>query len=221
MKIGKVIRKYRTIENITQEELAAALSVTPQAVSRWETGISYPDIAMIPEIVKFLGVSADTLLGCDGQEKAPRREAADCLKPEENHPLTQSQIDCIFENTPLPERRPKTVLIVDDSNFMRMMLNDILSRDSHKVLQAADGERCLELLREKKGTEIDTCVLDIMMPGMDGLELLEKIKQEYPKLRVIMLSALCPEQTVRKALTLGADYFVAKPFQTSCLSEHI
>lgn len=65
MEIGNVIRGYRLLKNMTQEELGAALIVTPQAVSRWETGVSYPDIAMIPEIVKVLGVSADTLLGCD------------------------------------------------------------------------------------------------------------------------------------------------------------
>ncbi len=63
MEIGAVIKKYRTKKNITQEEMAKALSVTPQAVSRWETGQSYPDIAMIPEIVKYLDVSADELLG--------------------------------------------------------------------------------------------------------------------------------------------------------------
>ena len=59
MEIGNVIKKYRILKNMTQEELGAALLVTPQAVSRWETGISYPDISMIPEIVKVLGVSAD------------------------------------------------------------------------------------------------------------------------------------------------------------------
>ena len=64
MKIGKEIKKYRTKRNVTQQEMAYALSITPQAVSRWEKGLSLPDISMIPEIVKYLGISADVLLGC-------------------------------------------------------------------------------------------------------------------------------------------------------------
>ena len=50
MIIGETIKKYRTEQKITQEEMATALYVTPQAISRWETGISYPDIIMIPKM---------------------------------------------------------------------------------------------------------------------------------------------------------------------------
>ncbi len=70
MEIGNVIKEYRTLKGMTQEELAQALSVTPQAVSRWELGVSYPDIAMVPGIVRVLGVSADELLG--GRESRRR-----------------------------------------------------------------------------------------------------------------------------------------------------
>lgn len=76
MEVGNVIREYRLLKNMTQEELAAALLVTPQAVSRWDTGVSYPDIAMIPEIVRVLGVSADTLLGCDNPVAGKNRVMA-------------------------------------------------------------------------------------------------------------------------------------------------
>lgn len=231
MEIGNVIREYRTLKNMTQEELGAALLVTPQAVSRWETGISYPDIAMIPEIVKVLGVSADRLLGCDSpaadgdSEQAPALdypELAASVQEIEGKLLNQNQIDSIFHYVPHPVPASKMVLTVDDSDFMRMMLTDMLSHEHHRVIQAASGEEGLKMLKgETCGVPVDVCILDIKMPGMNGLEVLEAIKRDYPDLKVIMLSALCTEEIVKKALELGADFFVAKPFQASALLERI
>lgn len=229
MEIGNVIRKHRSLKGMTQEELAQALSVTPQAVSRWEIGVSYPDIAMVPGIVNVLGVSADELLGCGNFSKKGEPSA------EPGHPdlvkfvqgiegsvLNQSQIDSIFEGVSFTGVAPKMVLVVDDSDFMRMMLTDMLSKNGHKVLQYKSGEECLKRLQDKTGDiNPDVCVLDIKMPGMNGLEVLEQIKKDYRNLKVIMLSALCTEDIVKKALELGADGFVAKPFQASSLLERI
>lgn len=231
MEIGNVIKEYRKLKDMTQEDLAAALLVTPQAVSRWETGISYPDIAMVPEIVKVLGVSADELLGCGSQKvgedrmlspapdslksAAPAQEAAEKI-------LNQNQIDSIFNYVPHPDPVSKVVLVIDDSDFMRMMLTDILSHAHHKVLQAGGGEAGLPILEGKTcGVRVDVCILDIHMPGMDGLTVLKAIKKDYPDVKVVMLSALCTKKNVEKALALGADSFVAKPFQPSTLLERI
>lgn len=63
MEIGKVIRKYRKEKNLTQEEVASRLGVTPPAVNKWENGNSYPDISLLMPIARLLGVSLDTLLG--------------------------------------------------------------------------------------------------------------------------------------------------------------
>ena len=63
MDIGNKIRELRNKYNFTQEELASKLNVTSQAISRWECGISLPDISMIPLLSKTLFVSADELLG--------------------------------------------------------------------------------------------------------------------------------------------------------------
>ena len=62
MNIGEVIKCRRKRRGITQAELAELLSVTPQTVSQWEVGISYPDIAMLPRLTEVLRVSADKLL---------------------------------------------------------------------------------------------------------------------------------------------------------------
>lgn len=233
METGNVIKEYRALRNMTQEELGAALSVTPQAVSRWETGVSYPDIAMIPEIVKVLGVSADKLLGCDGsaqgagKEQAPAPEYQELLESAQEIEgklklLNQSQIDSIFDYVPNPGSEPKMVLTIDDSDFMRMMLTDMLSQEHHKVLQAKSGEEGLKILKgETCGIPVSVCILDIKMPGMNGLQVLESIKRDYPDIKVIMLSAMCGEEIVKKALELGADHFMAKPFQAGSLLERI
>ena len=62
MSLGKVIRKYRKIRNLTQEEMAGRLGVTAPAVNKWENENSYPDITLLAPIARLLGISLDTLL---------------------------------------------------------------------------------------------------------------------------------------------------------------
>ena len=66
--IGNKIRELRKKKGITQEALAATLSVSPQAVSKWESNLTYPDMAMIPAIARYFGVSLDVLFGYDAAE---------------------------------------------------------------------------------------------------------------------------------------------------------
>ena len=216
MSIGEVIKRKRQKRNMTQAELAELLKVTPQAVSRWEMGVSYPDIAMVPKISEVLGVTADELLGLTPMEPSSvsheSREDLELI-------LNQSQADSIFDFIPVPiTGESRKVLVVDDSDFMRMMLEDILTHHGHTVLQAKDGQECLDLLQNEA---VDVCLLDLGMPGMDGMEVLRRIKESQPELKVVMLSALSQESNVRQALQLGADAFVVKPFQPSCLIERI
>lgn len=228
--IGEIIKCKRKKRKLTQGELAALLNVTPQAVSRWEMGVSYPDIAMIPLISKTLYVSADELLGitpsydCQkstenetGQDKpALTQSQADNIQ---NEPaLTQSQTDSIFDGSVPVSGESKKVLIVDDAPFMRMMLEDILTKHGHTVLQAEDGQECLNILQKEA---VDVCVLDIGMPGMDGLEVLKILKEEHPGLKVVMLSALSTKSNIETAKQLGADSFVVKPFQADLLVNRI
>ena len=181
MNIAAVIRYMRQKRNLTQAELAAALNITPQAVSRWEMGQKI------------------------GQESQA--------------PLNQSQVDSIFDFVPGPiTGEPRRILVTDDSDYMRMALEDILTQQGHSVLQAGNGQECLDVLERE---EADVCVLDIVMPVMDGTQALRRIREERPGLKVIMLSALSQESNVRLALELGADAFVVKPFQAKALLERI
>lgn len=235
MNISEVIKSRRQKRNMTQAELAALLNVTPQAVSRWEMNISYPDVVMLPKIAQALQVSADELLGIEplenresGQDKeresgCGRERGTDPNREQEMYPndqfLNQSQADSIFDYVPVPVTgQSKRVLIVDDADFLRMTLEDILSYRGHTVLQAGNGQECLDILQKEN---VDVCLLDIVMPVMDGMETLRRIREEKPDLRVIMLSALSRESMVRLALQRGADAFVVKPFNEACLLERL
>ncbi len=68
---------------------------------------------------------------------------------------------------------------------------------------------------------MDVCVLDIMMPVMDGIAALQRIKEEHPGLKRVMLSAMSAESCIRQTLQLGADAHVMKPFSEQCLLERI
>lgn len=213
MNIGEVIKYRRKKRNITQAELAELLNVTPQAVSRWEMGISYPDIAMIPKISGVLWVSADELLGIRPLVTGrPVGEDMDLL-------LDQSQADSVFDYVPgRITGESRTILVVDDADFMRATLEDILTRHGHTVLQAGNGQECLDVLQER---DVDVCVLDIVMPVMGGMDALRKIREKHPEIKVVMLSALSRKSIVEQALQLGADAFVVKPFQEENLMERI
>ncbi|MBR5446011.1 MAG: helix-turn-helix transcriptional regulator, partial [Clostridia bacterium] len=71
--IGENIRSLRKEKGITQERLAELLGVTPQAVSRWESGAGYPDMEQLPGLASLFGVSMDTLLGYDGTKEKQDR----------------------------------------------------------------------------------------------------------------------------------------------------
>lgn len=90
MEIGKVIKQARLNKKITQEQLAEALGVTTQAVSKWETDCSYPDITLIPAIANYLDVSSDELLGIKLEER--KRNIDEILK-KNNELLSQRYLD--------------------------------------------------------------------------------------------------------------------------------
>ena len=89
MIIGEIIKSYRIKQKITQEEMAKVLHITPQAISRWETGISIPDISIIPQICNYLNISANELFQC----KSSKIKIQNILQSQDI--LNQSQIDVL------------------------------------------------------------------------------------------------------------------------------
>jgi len=104
-----------------------------------------------------------------------------------------------------------TLLVVDDNEMNRDMLSRRLAKRGHQVLVAEDGHRALEMIDEH---DFDVILLDIMMPGLDGYEVLEKIREQHGPvdLPVIMATAKDESQDIVRALNLGANDYVTKPF---------
>jgi DNA-binding NtrC family response regulator len=105
-------------------------------------------------------------------------------------------------------KTPSRILLVDDEKDFVEMLTLRLQEIGEEVLQAYSGQECLEKLKE---TEIDVVILDIKMPGMDGIETLQEIKKRYPLVEVIMLTGHGTIETAVQGMKLGAYDFLIKP----------
>ncbi len=103
-----------------------------------------------------------------------------------------------------------TLLVVDDEPSIRELLSASLRFAGFQVLAAADGREALA--HQAGGTYIDLAVLDVMMPGMDGFELLRRLRESNPDLPAIFLTAKDDVQDKIKGLSVGGDDYVTKPF---------
>ncbi len=112
----------------------------------------------------------------------------------------------------------KKILVVDDEDDVRLFLQDFLSERDLVVDTAASGEEALEKVALKKP---DIVLLDIMMPGIDGLQCLEEIKKKHPEILVIMITALKDEIRIAKAKKMGALNYIVKPFSLNYLEAEL
>lgn len=111
-----------------------------------------------------------------------------------------------------------TVLVCDNENILRRLVRATLSDSEVSVLEACDGDEALELARQHRP---DLVILDVMMPGRTGLDVLEELRRdpELADTRVIVLTARAQVADRDAALDAGADRFLAKPFSPSELAE--
>jgi CheY-like chemotaxis protein len=103
------------------------------------------------------------------------------------------------------------VVAADDAADILALVRTTLSRAGYEVLTASDGERALELIRERRPA---IAVLDVSMPKLDGLGVLARVREDpaLAELPVILLSALAQESDVERGYALGASKYVRKPF---------
>ena len=106
------------------------------------------------------------------------------------------------------------ILVVDDEERMRKLLQDFLKMKDYEVLLAGDGEEAIDIFFQKK--DIALVILDVMMPKMDGWEVLKTIR-EHSKVPVIMLTARSEESDELKGFDYGADEYISKPFSPKIL----
>ncbi|SRR5581483_3221081 len=120
-----------------------------------------------------------------------------------------SPLDTISKPQKETRTGPKpTLLVVDDEEGPRQSVK-IIFKDEYNVLLASDGPQAVE---HAKNNQIDVAILDILMPGMSGVEVLRKIKELNPTIEVIMLTAYETIETARQALRYGACDYLNKPF---------
>src|SRR6267378_398059 len=103
---------------------------------------------------------------------------------------------------------PQSILIVDDEQGIREALSSILADEGYEASSVASGEECLAMLERRP---VDLVLLDVWLDGIDGLETLEKIRQNHGDPRVIMISGHASIETAVRATKLGAFDFIEKP----------
>ena len=106
------------------------------------------------------------------------------------------------------------ILVVDDESRMRKLVRDFLVKKGFTVVEAADGVEAVDLFFEEK--DIDLIILDVMMPRMDGWQVVKEIR-EYSRVPIIMLTARGEERDELAGFELGVDEYISKPFSPKIL----
>jgi DNA-binding NtrC family response regulator len=110
------------------------------------------------------------------------------------------------------------VLVVDDENEFREMTSKILTKRGLKVQDAESGEKALEILGQNR---IDVVLLDVKMPGMDGIETLRQIRSIKPLVEVVLLTGHASVESGIEGMKLGAFDYLMKPIETDPLLEKL
>lgn len=116
-----------------------------------------------------------------------------------------------------------TILIADDEARIRRLVSDFLKRDGHTIIEAADGNEAMQII-ENRRHGLDLAILDVMMPGMDGFEILRELRAQEAgdsRLPVMMLTARAEDSDQVRGLEEGADDYVTKPFSPVVLAARV
>ena len=117
------------------------------------------------------------------------------------------------------DQKPQfTLMLVDDEPAILSSLKRIFRRSPYRICTAENGEKALTLLERQP---VDAALLDLMMPGMTGMELLEKIRVQYPGIQVVILTGIGGVKEAVEAIQLGAVDFLQKPFESETIETRI
>ncbi len=114
----------------------------------------------------------------------------------------------------------KRILLAEDEEVLRMLIVDTLEDEEYEVDEAVDGKEALDLMMNHT---YDLVILDYMMPGYSGLEVIEKVRatEGTDRVKILMLSAKSQQYEQDRIIEAGADFFMAKPFSPIKLLEKI
>jgi len=113
---------------------------------------------------------------------------------------------------------PRAILVVDDEERLRKALVRSLGQENCRALAAASGEEAVRILQKRK---IDLVITDLVMPGMDGMTLVRKIKSADPSIEAIIITAYGSAESEQEAKALGVSCYLAKPFDLSHLKSKV
>jgi DNA-binding response OmpR family regulator len=110
-----------------------------------------------------------------------------------------------------PDREPRTILVVEDEDYLRGLIRLALERAGYRVRDVADGEAALDAVAQQRP---DLILLDVDLPGLDGFADCQRLKEELATtgIRILMLTAMAEDADRERGLAVGANGYVAKPF---------
>jgi CheY-like chemotaxis protein len=134
-------------------------------------------------------------------------------------PAPEKKIKAVGRDVDIfPMDNKPTILIVDDDNVSLTLISKLVEKQNYNVVLAADGSQALEVL---EGRAVDLVIADYDMPHLDGLELLKKVKEQFPRLPYILVTAYSNLRVIREAWEFGAFDFFQKPVFVDRLNQTI
>ncbi len=121
---------------------------------------------------------------------------------------------------PINSGRKKTILVVDDEKMVRGVTLSFLHNLGYNTIPAGDGEEAVRIYQERK-EEIDGVVLDMMMPGMDGVETYCEMRKINPGVKAMISSGYSEESQLNRAEEKGIEVFLEKPYNLNQLKEKL
>jgi two-component system, cell cycle sensor histidine kinase and response regulator CckA len=132
-------------------------------------------------------------------------------------PLHEMVSVSVGRSRPLPVNGTATILVVEDDERLRTGLVRHLTKHGYRILEAGHGQAALQQLEDCNG-QVDLLITDLVMPGIHGLELARRAAQQYPAIRVILMSGYAEHPVLERA-TIGEHLFLEKPFAIGDLTQ--
>jgi excisionase family DNA binding protein len=173
-----------------------------------------PDWLTLGQAAKYLGVAQSTIRKWSDQGRVPA-----FYTPGGHRRYRRGDLDKFLENSGpgARDRVGPTVLLVDDDPRVREYMRINLELEGYSVVEAGSAEEGMAALESDKRPQL--ILLDVMMPGTDGWEMLQRIQERHGSIPVIMFSGQVEDQSVADAQKRGASGFVGKPFDPKQLIE--
>ncbi|MDA8215879.1 MAG: endopeptidase La [Nitrospiraceae bacterium] len=186
------------IKRIAGQELETLSRISPSS-AEYTIGITYIDyLVSMPWNKK-----TEDILDISRAEKIMNQEHYGL------HKIKERILEHLAVKVLRAARKPQ-ILVVDDEEIARKNLTHILTKENYAVAIASDGE---EASKELEASEFDVVITDLKMPGMDGMEILEKIRTRHPDTKVIMITGYATVPSAVEAMQKGAFHYISKPFK--------